>query len=99
MASGQTQYYRLNQWEAADQVLRTEFNADNQKIDGALKAMRDLIVSPSVLNAVLDKLRSDINALSARVDKLEGKRESPPEQMLRGAVKLRESESHSNQRF
>ena len=51
MASGQTQYYGLNQWEAADQVLRTEFNADNQKIDGALKAMRDLIVSPSVLNA------------------------------------------------
>ena len=48
MARGQTQYYGLNQWEAADQVLRTEFNADNQKIDGALKAMRDLIVSPSV---------------------------------------------------
>ena len=99
MARGQTQYYGLNQWEAADQVLRTEFNADNQKIDGALKAMRDLIVSPSVLNAVLDKLRSDINALSARVDKLEGKSREPPEQMLRGAVKLRESESHSNQRF
>ena len=96
MASGQTQYYGLNQWEAADQVLRTEFNADNQNIDGALKAMRDLIVSPSVLNAVLDKLRSDINA---RVDKLEERGESPPEQMLRGAVKLRESESHSNQRF
>ncbi len=77
MASGQTQYYGLNQWEAADQVLRTEFNADNQKIDGALKAMRDLIVSPSVLNAVLDKLRSDINALSARVDKLEGSERAP----------------------
>ena len=73
MARGQTQYYGLNQWEAADQVLRTEFNADNQKIDGALKAMRDLIVSPSVRNAVLEKLRSDINALSARVDKLDGK--------------------------
>ena len=39
MASGQTQYYGLSQWEAADQVLQTEFNADNQKIDGALKAM------------------------------------------------------------
>ncbi len=73
MARGQTQYYGLNQWEAADQVLQTEFNADNQKIDGALKAMRDLIVSPSVLNVVLDKLRADINALSARVEKLEGK--------------------------
>ena len=62
MASRQTQYYGLNQWEAADQVLRTEFNADNQKIDGA---------------PVLDKLRSDINALSARVDKLEEVREPP----------------------
>ncbi len=98
MASGQNQYYGLNQWEAADQVLRTEFNADNQKIDGALKAMRDLIVSPSVLNAVLDKLRSDINALSARVDKLEGS-ERAPGANAPGAVKLRESESHSNQRF
>ncbi|WP_329737604.1 hypothetical protein [Clostridium phoceensis] len=86
MARGQTQYYGLNQWEAADQVLQTEFNADNQKIDGALKAMRDLIVSPSVLNVVLDKLRADINALSSRGEKLEGKWESPPEQMLRGAV-------------
>ena len=73
MARGQTQYYGLNQWEAADQVLQTEFNADNQKIDGSLKAMRDLIVSPSVLNVVLDKLRADINALSSRGEKLEGK--------------------------
>ena len=77
MARGQTQYYGLNQWEAADQVLRTEFNADNQKIDGALKAMRDLIVSPSVLNAVLDKLRSDINALSARVISWRGSERAP----------------------
>ena len=33
MASGQTQYYELNQWEGRDQVLRTEFNADNARID------------------------------------------------------------------
>ena len=36
MASGQTQYYELNQWEGRDQVLRTEFNADNARIDRAL---------------------------------------------------------------
>ena len=29
MASGQTANYQLNQWEAEDKVLRTEFNADN----------------------------------------------------------------------
>ena len=36
MASNQTSNYGLNQWEATDQVLREEFNADNQKIDEAL---------------------------------------------------------------
>ena len=37
MASNQTSNYGLNQWEATDQVLRTEFNADNLKVDTALK--------------------------------------------------------------
>lgn len=36
MANGQTANYALNQWAASDQVLRTEFNADNAKIDEAL---------------------------------------------------------------
>ena len=36
MASNQTGNYGLNQWEATDQVLRTDFNADNQKIDEAI---------------------------------------------------------------
>ena len=31
-----TQHYQLNQWAADDQVLRTDFNADNAKIDAAL---------------------------------------------------------------
>lgn len=31
MASGQTEHYGLNQWEANDQVRREEFNADNLK--------------------------------------------------------------------
>ena len=37
MATNHTTNYQLNQWEATDQVLRTDFNQDNQKIDGALK--------------------------------------------------------------
>ena len=41
MASNQTSNYGLNQWEATDQVLRTEFNADNAKIDAALKGLAD----------------------------------------------------------
>lgn len=36
MASNYTENYGLCQWEATDQVLRTEFNADNAKIDAML---------------------------------------------------------------
>ena len=45
MATNHTTNYQLNQWEATDQVLRTEFNQDNQKIDGALKANADAIAA------------------------------------------------------
>ena len=36
MASGKTEHYGLSQWEAADQVVRTDFNSDNVKIDDTL---------------------------------------------------------------
>ena len=41
MASNYTTNYQLNQWEATDQVLRTDFNADNAKIDAALKGLAE----------------------------------------------------------
>ena len=41
MASNYTEHYGLCQWETTDQVLRTEFNEDYQKIDRALKALVD----------------------------------------------------------
>lgn len=34
-----TEHLKLNQWEPEDQVLRTDFNADNQKIDAAFAAV------------------------------------------------------------
>lgn len=33
-----TEHYQLNQWEAEDSFLRTDFNEDNAKIDAALAA-------------------------------------------------------------
>ena len=36
MATNHTTNYQLCQWEAADQVLRADFNEDNQKIDTAI---------------------------------------------------------------
>ena len=41
MATNKTTNYQLNQWEPTDQVLRTDFNADNAKIDAALKGLAD----------------------------------------------------------
>lgn len=41
MAANQTTNYQLNQWEATDQVLRTDFNADNAKIDAALETLSE----------------------------------------------------------
>ena len=43
MSTNHTTNYNLNQWEAADKVLRTEFNEDNAKIDAALKSNADAI--------------------------------------------------------
>ena len=39
MASNYTEHYDLCQWEATDQVQRTDFNADNAKLDAALDAL------------------------------------------------------------
>ena len=36
MASGHTEQYQLNQWEANDLVMRIDFNTDNLKIEAAL---------------------------------------------------------------
>ena len=43
MASNHTTNYNLNQWEATDKVLRTDFSEDNAKIDAALKTNADAI--------------------------------------------------------
>ena len=41
MPSNQTTNYQLSQWVKSDQVKMEDFNADNTKIDGALKAASD----------------------------------------------------------
>ena len=35
-----TKNYQLNQWDAADRVLREDFNTDNRKVDTALAAVQ-----------------------------------------------------------
>ena len=36
-----TQHYQLSQWEKSDKVLMEDFNADNAKIDAAIRAEAD----------------------------------------------------------
>jgi len=49
MASSQTANYKLNQWAASDQFLRTEFNADNSRIDAALANITKLTGAKAAL--------------------------------------------------
>ena len=58
-----TQHYQLYPWEALDKVQRTDFNADNAKIDAAMKAV------DAKANTKADK--SALSALSGRVAGLE----------------------------
>lgn len=37
----ETSNYQLNQWEKTDRILMEDFNADNAKVDAALKAIRE----------------------------------------------------------
>jgi len=52
MASNYTSNYGLCQWQASDKVLRTEFNADNAKIDAALAGKASAATVNSLQDAV-----------------------------------------------
>lgn len=78
MARGQTQHYGLNQWEAADQVLRTDFNADNAKIDAALRALRENQIGAGVITALFEQQNQRITPLEERLEALERGKRYPP---------------------
>ena len=62
MASNYTSNYNLCQWAASDKVLRTEFNADNAKIDAALASKAE--------QSALNSLQSTVNGLkTGKADK------------------------------
>ena len=57
MASNYTENYGLCQWEATDQVLRTEFNEDNAKMDAALNVLAEDIAQKADQTA-LDEMEA-----------------------------------------
>ena len=60
MATNYTTNYQLNQWEPADAVQRVEFNADNAKVDTALKSLSDQVLQKAEQSA-LNTLISSVN--------------------------------------
>lgn len=64
MTTNQTSNYQLNQWEPTDAVQRVDFNADNAKLDAALKNLSDQIIQKASLSA----LNTLITAMNQKVD-------------------------------
>ena len=75
MSTNHTTNYNLCQWEATDQVQRTDFNADNAKIDAALNILSSQVAQKAEATdltelgvAVAQKAeQADLSALSATV--------------------------------
>ena len=70
MATNYTTNYQLNQWEPTDAVQRVEFNADNAKVDAALKSLSDQVVqkaNQSALNTLISAVnqKADASTVSA----------------------------------
>ena len=57
-----TPNYSLSQWEAEDKVLRTDFNADNAKIDAAIKAVDPGKADAPALEALAQTLTEKVKA-------------------------------------
>ena len=66
-----TRNYQLNQWAAGDKVQRIDFNADNAKIDAALRTNADAIDAEATAR---DKaVAAEVSARTAAVAALEDK--------------------------
>ena len=65
MATNQTTNYQLNQWEPTDAVQRVDFNADNAKVDAALKSLSDQVLqkaNQSALNTLISSVNQKADA-------------------------------------
>ena len=64
-----TRNYQLNQWAAGDKVQRVDFNADNAKIDAAIKAVdakADTRAAQTALDALAATVSGHTSALAGK---------------------------------
>ena len=71
MASNYTENYALCQWEPTDQVQRTDFNADNAKLDAALHAQAGRLTALENTRATQTALNQINTTLTARANALD----------------------------
>ena len=76
-STNKTENFDLNQWVETDPVIRTDFNADNQKIDAALaaqpwKKLMETTTESEVAQVELDLSEIDITKYSALTFTVEG---------------------------
>ena len=60
-----TPNYNLNQWEPEDRVLRADFNADNAKLDAAIRAVNDKADALSGSKADQSALEAEVQTREA----------------------------------
>lgn len=79
MASNHTEHFSLNQWQADDQVKRTDFNEDNAKIDAALNDLSGGLAEKAD-QAALDALAAEVakKATTAALETVSKKLASMP---------------------
>ena len=71
MPSNQTPNYKLSQWERTDKVQMEDFNADNAKIDGALKAQDSALAAEASARQSADAAEAQARAaLAGQLSKL-----------------------------
>ena len=73
MSTNHTTNYNLNQWEATDKVLRTDFNEDNAKIDAALKSHDDAIAAETAAREAAVSGKADAATVAALSQTVSGK--------------------------
>ena len=71
MATNHTEKYELNQWLPTDPVIRTDFNEDNAKIEAALWAISQRILSADLISEAFDLHNQRITSLETRVTAIE----------------------------
>ena len=85
-----TRNYQLNQWAAGDKVQRVDFNADNAKIDAAIKANADAIAAEVSARTAAVKAES-----SARTAAVQAARDACPLVLLRSVTLTQDAVNYS----